>query len=229
MLHGNKNCNNAATVLLYACTITSALLVLVAAHEPLRAQTGEPVSFESRFFFNNSPALTPPQQSAPPRAPIIEHSAPSSSKHDADSEGAQHSGSADNLITFPAAAVASPPPFGKTQASDVVTPTKSVPTPLTRVRPIGSGRAAWYEHPGRTASGERFDPDRLTAAHKTLPLGTRLRVVNLQNGRSVVVRVNDRVPLKARHVTIDLSRGSARAIGIKDVGRVALYQLDGPQ
>jgi len=89
--------------------------------------------------------------------------------------------------------------------------------------PLGGGRAVWYQHPGRTASGERFNPNGLTAAHRSLPLGTRVRVVNKTNGRSVVVRINDRMPAKLNYA-IDLSRGSARALGIEGVGSVALYR-----
>jgi len=76
------------------------------------------------------------------------------------------------------------------------------------------GYASWYG-PGfagrRTASGEIFDPAQLTAAHRTLPFGTRVRVVNLDNGRSVEVRITDRGPFKPNRV-IDLSRGAAEAI-----------------
>jgi hypothetical protein len=76
------------------------------------------------------------------------------------------------------------------------------------------GYASWYG-PGfagrRTASGEVFDPAQLTAAHRTLPFGTRVRVVNLDNGRSVEVRITDRGPFKPNRV-IDLSRGAAEAI-----------------
>ena len=92
-------------------------------------------------------------------------------------------------------------------------------------RRIGSGRATWYAQSGRTASGEMFDPNRLTAAHRTLPFGTRLRVVNQANGRSVVVRINDRGP-SARTSVLNLSRGSARALGITGTGLVALHKLD---
>ena len=92
-------------------------------------------------------------------------------------------------------------------------------------RRIASGRATWYEQPGRTASGEVFDPNRLTAAHRTLPFGTRLRVVNQANGRSVIVRINDRGP-STRTSVLNLSRGSAHAIGITGTGLVALHKLD---
>ncbi|MEM6753127.1 MAG: septal ring lytic transglycosylase RlpA family protein [Cyanobacteria bacterium P01_C01_bin.38] len=63
----------------------------------------------------------------------------------------------------------------------------------------------------KTASGERFNPSKMTAAHKTLPFGTRVRVTNMRNGRSVVVRINDRGPF-IRGRVIDLSRGAARVI-----------------
>jgi hypothetical protein len=73
--------------------------------------------------------------------------------------------------------------------------------------------------------GERYDPDGLTAAHRTLPLGTRVMVVNQRNGRSVVVRINDRVPKTAK-LPVDLSRGSARAIGMTGIATVALYEVE---
>ena len=88
------------------------------------------------------------------------------------------------------------------------------------------GTASWYGpgFQGRlTANGERFDQNELTAAHRTLPFGTRLRVTNETNGKSVVVRVNDRGPFVGKRV-IDLSRGAAEKIGLirKGVGRVKL-------
>lgn len=81
---------------------------------------------------------------------------------------------------------------------------------LKPARRIGGGRAVWYEHPGRTANGETFDPEAMTAGHRTLPFGTRVRVVNLKTRRSVVVRINDRGPVQKKF-EIDLSRGSARS------------------
>nr|WP_246683612.1 septal ring lytic transglycosylase RlpA family protein [Labrys sp. KNU-23] len=69
----------------------------------------------------------------------------------------------------------------------------------------------------RTANGERFDPAGLTAAHRSLPFGTKLRVTNLRNHKSVVVRVTDRGPRK-RGRMIDLSLGAARAVGMVDAG-----------
>jgi peptidoglycan lytic transglycosylase len=84
--------------------------------------------------------------------------------------------------------------------------------PPARVSTVG--KASWYgafHHGRRTASGEIFDMHALTAAHRTLPLGTRLRVTNLSNGKSIDVRVNDRGPT-IRSRIIDVSRGVATAL-----------------
>ena len=70
-----------------------------------------------------------------------------------------------------------------------------------------------------TANGETFDPDKLTMAHRTLPFGTRVRVTNLENQRSVVVTVNDRGPFVAGRIA-DLSLGAARQIGMVASGVV---------
>ena len=83
------------------------------------------------------------------------------------------------------------------------------------------GKASWYGSGHRTANGERFNPNGLTAAHRSLPFGTRVRVTNHANGRSVVVRINDRGPFVGGRV-IDLARGSARAIGLGGVSYVSL-------
>ena len=87
-------------------------------------------------------------------------------------------------------------------------------------------RASWYgEKFARrpTASGERFDPNRLTGAHRTLPLGTKLRVTNMHNGRSVLVTINDRGPY-IRSRELDLSYGAARELGMvrRGVARVRI-------
>jgi|SRR5690242_11513387 rare lipoprotein A len=88
-------------------------------------------------------------------------------------------------------------------------PEAPTPGPFTQV-----GLASWYgnAHAGkRTASGEPFDPSALTAAHRTLPLGTVVRVVNLSNRRSVEVRINDRGPADTSRI-IDLSKRAAEAL-----------------
>ena len=70
-----------------------------------------------------------------------------------------------------------------------------------------TGVASYYKHGKRTANGERFNPHGLTAAHRTLPFGTRVLVTNLRNGKSVIVRINDRGPFSRGRV-IDLSLGA---------------------
>lgn len=93
---------------------------------------------------------------------------------------------------------------------------------------IGSGKwvevgiASWYGkkfHGKRTASGEVFDMYKLTAAHRLLPFGTRVKVKNLENGKEVIVRINDRGPNKRGRI-IDLSYASAKRIGMIEKGLV---------
>jgi hypothetical protein len=105
MLHSNKNCPHAATILLHTGTITGVLLIFVAALEPLSAQTGDPLGFESRFFFKESPSFILPQESASPRTMVIQRYAPTSSEHKLGSQEAQITpSSAHNLLIPPAAA-----------------------------------------------------------------------------------------------------------------------------
>jgi rare lipoprotein A len=98
-------------------------------------------------------------------------------------------------------------------------------------RPDGEfarGKASWYG-PGfqgkRTASGERFDMNALTAAHRTLPFGTRVRVRNVQNGREVVVRINDRGPW-IRDRIIDVSRAAAAALDLLQAGEAPVVLFE---
>ena len=89
------------------------------------------------------------------------------------------------------------------------------------------GIASWYGgkfHGRKTASGERYNQNALTAAHRSLPFGTRVRVTNASNGNAVVVRINDRGPF-IRGRVIDLSRAAANQIGINGLGRVTLTVL----
>jgi rare lipoprotein A len=88
-----------------------------------------------------------------------------------------------------------------------------------KVKATSRGMASYYSYEGgsRTASGERFNPHGLTAAHRSLPLGTKVRVTNNYNGRSVVVRINDRGPFTGGRV-IDVSLGAAKQLGMISSG-----------
>jgi rare lipoprotein A len=99
-------------------------------------------------------------------------------------------------------------------------PAPTVSPPVARALPpepraLQTGKASWYgdaHHGRKTASGETFDMNALTAAHRTLPLGTRVLVTNLANGRSIEVRIDDRGPVASDRI-IDLSFAAARALG----------------
>ncbi len=94
------------------------------------------------------------------------------------------------------------------------------PEPADEGTAIGTGHASYYgdEFAGQqTANGETFNPSALTAAHKTLPFGSKVKVTNTANGKSVVVRVNDRGPYVAGRL-IDLSHAAAKKIGMVDSG-----------
>ena len=97
---------------------------------------------------------------------------------------------------------------------------------LTKIPPpsqptiVETGLASWYGqgfHGKRTASGEVFNQEQFTAAHRTLPWGSRVKVINLANGKSVEVRINDRGPFGKGRI-IDVSRAAARILGIVESG-----------
>lgn len=91
----------------------------------------------------------------------------------------------------------------------------------------GCGGASWYALGSRTASGERMNPSQMTAAHKSLKFGTRLKVTNKRNGKSVVVRINDRGPF-IRGRVLDLSKAAASDIGMINSGTAQVcYQVIG--
>jgi rare lipoprotein A len=95
-----------------------------------------------------------------------------------------------------------------------------------------SGVASWYGrqfHGRKTASGETFDMNGLTAAHRSLPLNCYIRVTNKDNGKSVVVKVNDRGPFHGNRV-LDLSYGAAKQLGMSGsgTGNVSIERVDGP-
>ena len=87
-----------------------------------------------------------------------------------------------------------------------------------------AGKASWYGpgfHGRKTASGEIFNANAMTAAHRTLPFGTHVKVTSRATGRSVIVRINDRGPF-VRGRIIDLSKASARALGVAGLAQVSL-------
>ena len=87
------------------------------------------------------------------------------------------------------------------------------------------GKASFYGrkfHGRKTANGERYNQNKLTAAHRTLPFGTIVRVTNFTNGKSVVVRINDRGPWSGKNRVIDLSRAAAEAIDMVSQGIVSV-------
>jgi len=101
-----------------------------------------------------------------------------------------------------------------------VPPRPEAPQPKSAGSTIQTGRASWYgepHHGRRTASGEIFDMHKLTAAHRTLPFGTRLLVTNLRNGNTAEVRVNDRGPIVPGRI-IDLSYAAAEELGAVSKG-----------
>lgn len=85
--------------------------------------------------------------------------------------------------------------------------------PLSAAMAAQVGSASWYALHSKTASGERMNPNALTAAHRSLPFGTKVLVENLNNGRSVVVRINDRGPFVGGRI-IDVSKAAAAQIGM---------------
>jgi len=112
-------------------------------------------------------------------------------------------------------------PSAEDFASDAAPVEMAVEAPEPAAEAIGGGEASWYgaQFAGRrTASGERFDPAQYTAAHRTLPFGSKIRVTNARSGKSVVVRINDRGPFTHKRV-IDLSRAAAQELGIVATGR----------
>ncbi|WP_029002368.1 septal ring lytic transglycosylase RlpA family protein [Azorhizobium doebereinerae] len=96
-------------------------------------------------------------------------------------------------------------------------------TSASAAEPKQTGIASYYWQGRGTASGERFNPNALTAAHRSLPFGTKVRVTNLKNGRTVVVRINDRGPF-VRGRIIDVSKAAASELGFHGSGvtKVAL-------
>jgi rare lipoprotein A len=98
-------------------------------------------------------------------------------------------------------------------------PAATVQPALAKIVATQTGKASWYgnEAGSQTANGEKYNPSGLTAAHRTLPFGTKVRVTSIKTGRSTIVRINDRGPFSGNRI-IDVSAGAAELIGIKNDG-----------
>jgi len=118
--------------------------------------------------------------------------------------------------------------FERARETHVSVVRRHVPAPERHFASTGSGAggglASFYTEDSKTASGEKYDPTELTAAHPTLPFGTRLRVTNTTTGKSVTVRVNDRGPYVPGRV-VDVSYSAAQALGMVHSG-TANVKLD---
>jgi rare lipoprotein A len=112
-------------------------------------------------------------------------------------------------------------------AASLISSPVSAATAKTNVVPGNCGKASWYALSSRTASGERMNATLHTAAHRSLRFGTKVRVTNSKNGKSVVVRINDRGPF-IRGRVLDISKVAASDIGMikSGVGRIC-YQVVG--
>ncbi len=104
-------------------------------------------------------------------------------------------------------------------APNPLEPTQTAPAAQDKVVATQTGQASWYGLDGgpKTANGERYNPNGLTAAHRTLPFGTKVRVTSIKTGKAVTVRINDRGPFRSQRI-IDVSAAAAAAIGIKNDG-----------
>ncbi|WP_302893273.1 septal ring lytic transglycosylase RlpA family protein [Actinomadura luzonensis] len=155
-----------------------------------------------------NPAKTPTPAPAAPKPPAAAAPSPS---HPNPSAAAKPVDESDTPAS-PATKTAQPVAAKTAKASKAVTK-----KPKERVLSSGSCGASFYDEPQMTASGERFNPSAMTAAHKTLPLGSRVRVINPNNGKSVTVRINDRGPYVGGRC-LDLSAAAFSAIGSTNAG-----------
>ncbi len=106
----------------------------------------------------------------------------------------------------------------------VINRVKNVKSVVSNHKLMGIASFYGYESGNRTASGSRFNPLGLSAAHRTLPLNSMVKVTNLKNNKSVVLKINDRGPYVKGRI-IDLSLGAARTIGLNGVGKVSIELL----
>jgi len=126
----------------------------------------------------------------------------------------------DQSLTLPQASNDITPSSANIQKVSVEADSRKKSAKLPSAKHVLNGTASWYGprfHGKKTASGEIYDQSKFTAAHKTLPLGTKARVTNLDNGSAVEVEINDRGPFVEGRI-IDLSRAAAGALGFVESG-----------
>lgn len=110
-------------------------------------------------------------------------------------------------------------------ASIVTSPAAAWASAATNAKIGNCGKASWYALTSKTASGERMNAKLMTAAHRSLPFGTKVRVTNKTNGKSVVVRINDRGPFVKGRI-LDVSKAAASDIGMVKSGHAPVcYQI----
>ncbi|MDI7864568.1 septal ring lytic transglycosylase RlpA family protein [Rhizobiaceae bacterium n13] len=114
--------------------------------------------------------------------------------------------------------------FGRSFVAAAIIAASSIIMPI-EASAAGCGGASWYALTSKTASGERMNPANLTAAHRSLKFGTKVKVTNKRNGKTVVVRINDRGPF-IRGRVIDLSKAAAQNIGMVKSGTASVcYEI----
>lgn len=168
----------------------------------------------------NGPTMTLPWQTALPRVDIPAPVPPPAAIRPAPSKAIAVADPAWTAkISYEPSA---PGPRSRFIPSNVEVPRAARAAPLNPIVPKGhllEGIASYYWQDQMTSSGERFNRSAFTAAHKTLPMNSRVMVTNVVNGRSIIVRINDRGPFKPGRV-IDLSEAAAQEIGMHDKGLV---------
>jgi rare lipoprotein A len=161
-----------------------------------------------------APAPPPPAKASLPPDPAVSFSSfPNSYFASSTFSASAPSSSALSLAAEPEATGST----GLRLAAVTSTPVLLPPEKPAAIKSSSYGIASFYRHHSHTASGEKFDERELTAAHRTLPFGTRLKVTNVKTGRSVTVRVNDRGPFVTGRV-VDLSYSAAQEIGMVGSG-----------
>jgi rare lipoprotein A len=146
---------------------------------------------------------TPPQAEAPLANPFAPPPAPQASLPQQPSQSVNRESKAARE------AIRRPEPATLTALEQAAA--RVVATAIGKAGPAETGRASWYKIAAKTASGEAMDADALTAAHRTLPIGTMVLVENLDNGRVVKVRINDRGPFTGNRI-IDVSQAAAEEL-----------------